>query len=58
MSAFLGELTMLWGVSIIFMALFGTTSEDLLTLERFLKLSTDQLLKGYFQGDTGKMSSE
>ena len=52
------ELAMLWDVSILFLALFGKSAEDLSVLERlldsppvkFLELGTDLLLTGYSGG--------
>ena len=52
---------MLWDFPILFMALFDQLPGDLLALERlivspplkFLELSTDQLLAGYYQGGRG-----
>ena len=52
------ELTMLWDIPILFMALFGKSMEDMNVLEKlldsppakFLELGTDLLLTGYFRG--------
>ena len=56
---------MLWDVMILFMALFGNFSKDLVVLEnlldlppaKFLGLGTDQLLTGYFRGGAVGSSS-
>ena len=51
------EISMLWDIPILFMALFGKSSKDLVVLEnlldsppaKFLELGTDHLLTDYFR---------